>query len=499
MNNKGRNKKIAIVLSYLTMLVQFAVVFWITPYILKVLGKSEYGLYQLVASTASYLSLIGLGFSAAYIRFYSKYKSEDDEDGISVLNGMFMTIFVLMSICCMIVGSIVCINIETVLGNKLDVSQYREARQMFFVLMINMALTFPKSLFVCNTTAHERFVFQKSLILLLDIITPFLQIILLSLNGSALSIVFATFAVTLIDFITNLIFNCTFLKMHFIFGKFDAALFKELTVFTFFIFLNQILDLLSSTNIDNYLIGRLIGTDGVTTYSIGSKINQMFQHVGYPISSVFIPAVYRLVVNGNRSEISNLFVKVGKLQFTILYLIFSGFVIWGKQFVNVWVGEGYLDSYYIALVLMSSLIVALSQNIGIEIQRADNKHQVRSIVYLIIDIGNVLISIPLIRVFGPIGAAAGTAMTGFLGTILFMNWYYKKHIKIAIWEYWANLIKVIVSSIPCIVIIVVIRRHMLNSGIRQMIFQILLYIIMYAVMMYFFVLNKEEKKRIIRH
>ena len=48
-------------------------------------------------------------------------------------------------------------------------------------------------------------------------------------------------------------------------------------------------------------------------------------------------------------------------------------------------------------------IVPLSQNIGISIIQAMNKHKFRSIVYLAIAILNIIISIPLAKQYAGIG------------------------------------------------------------------------------------------------
>ena len=55
-------------------------------------------------------------------------------------------------------------------------------------------------------------------------------------------------------------------------------------------------------------------------------------------------------------------------------------------------------------------------------------HKARAIVYLFIAIANVAISIPLIKLMGPIGAALGTAISLIAGNIIFMNIYYQKRI-----------------------------------------------------------------------
>ena len=93
-------RKTGVVLSYAGELVKILVSLIYTPIMLRLLGQSEYGLYQLVYSVVSYLSLLSLGFGSSYLRFYSRYKAQKDEDGVAKLNGMFMLIFCSISIIC---------------------------------------------------------------------------------------------------------------------------------------------------------------------------------------------------------------------------------------------------------------------------------------------------------------------------------------------------------------------------------------------------------------
>ena len=71
--------KAGVVLSYVSECVKIITNLIYTPIMLRLLGKSEYGLYQLVHSVVSYLSLLSLGFTASYVRFYSRFKAENCE------------------------------------------------------------------------------------------------------------------------------------------------------------------------------------------------------------------------------------------------------------------------------------------------------------------------------------------------------------------------------------------------------------------------------------
>ena len=67
-------------LSYLSMLLGYIISILYTPLMLRLLGQSEYGLYNLVASTVSYLGLFSFGFGSAYMRYYSFYKVSNDKE-----------------------------------------------------------------------------------------------------------------------------------------------------------------------------------------------------------------------------------------------------------------------------------------------------------------------------------------------------------------------------------------------------------------------------------
>ena len=101
---KINQRKAGVILSYAGQLTKILISIIYTPIMLRLLGQSEYGLYQLVYSVVSYLSLLSLGFSSSYMRFYSRYKAQRDEDGVARLNGMFLLIFTSLSIVCVLCG-----------------------------------------------------------------------------------------------------------------------------------------------------------------------------------------------------------------------------------------------------------------------------------------------------------------------------------------------------------------------------------------------------------
>ena len=237
-----------------------------------------------------------------------------------------------------------------------------------------------------------------------------------------------------------------------------------------------------------------IGTD-VAVYGVGGQINSMYIEFSSSVSNVFVPKVNRIVAeSGDDRELTKLFTKVGRIQAIILGLILSGFVFLGIPFVKIWAGSEYVDSYTVALLLIAPVTVPLIQNLGIEIQRAKNMHKARAIVYLFIALANVALSIPLIKVMGPAGAALGTAISLIAGNIFFMNWYYHARIGMNMFYFWKEIAKFMPALIaPCMLGIIIMNFANITGLIKLGVFAII-YTIVYGLSMYFLGMNEEEKQ-----
>lgn len=385
-------------------------------------------------------------------------------------------------------------NIRGIFGTGLTNAEYETARILMGMLIINLAMTFPNSVFNCSITANEKFLFQKFLILLQNIFSPFLTLPLLIMGYGSVGMVSVTTFLTFVLLLSN-IFYC-FKKLHirFEFKKFQAGLLKEMWVFTFFIFLNQIIDQVN-WSVDKFLLGRFAGTTAVAVYGVGGQINTMYQQFSTSISNVFVPKVNRIVAESNdNNQLTKLFARVGRIQFIVLDLILSGFIFFGYPFVKMWAGEEYGASYAVAILLIVPVTVPLVQNLGIEIQRAKNMHKVRSIVYLFIAIANVFVSIPLIKLMGPAGAALGTAISLFAGNIIFMNWYYHARIGMNMIYFWQEIAKFIPALIaPCVVGIAIMKFVNITGPVKLGVFAGI-YAAVYGLSMYFLGMNEEEKQ-----
>lgn len=485
-------------LSYLQMAIGIVIGLIYTPLMIRLLGHSEYGLYNTAASVISMLSVLSLGFNSGYIRFFSKYKTENDADKIYRLNGMYLMIFCVIGIVALISGVTLSAFLECIFGSGLTPGEYALARRLMILLTINLAISFPMSVFSNIISANERFVFLKLLGLIKTVMGPLVTLPLLLLGYKSTAMVIVTLGISLVIDILYMYYVLVVLNNKFFFHRLDKAVFCELFVYTSFIAINMIVDQIN-WNVDKLLLARYRGTVSVAVYSVGYTLFSYYMMFSTVFSGLFTPRVHRIACGdlneGDRQlELSNLFIKVGRIQFMVLGLIASGLVIFGQVFVvRIWAGEGYSESYYVMILLVLSSTIALIQNVGIEIQRALNLHKFRSFMYVIMAFGNLLISVFLCQKYGAVGSAIGTAMSLVFGNGIIMNIYYANKCKLDIVLFWKNIFSVMKGYIlPAIFVVFIRMVH--SSSLLIWIIEIIVYTMVYCISMWCFGMNQYERQ-----
>ena len=409
-----------------------------TPFMLRLLGKSEYGLYNLVASIVAFLGVLNFGFGSTYMRFYLRYKVQDDKKNIAKLNGLFLLVFTIIGMITIMVSIVMANYSELIFGTELTAQEHETARTLLLILTANLAISFPGIVFSSHITANERFVFQKLLNMLSLIFNPFLSIILLLMGYGSIGLAVATTAVRLLVEIGNIVFCFKKLKMRFAFRRFESGLMRSVVHFSFFIFINLVIDQIN-WGVDKFILGRYHGTIAVAIYGVAAQINTYYLSISNVISSVFIPRVHKLVAGNQENLLDDLFTRIGRIQFVVLALLSLSLVFFGKVFFELWAGPEYAESHMIALLLVLPVTLPLIQNIGIEIQRAKNLHYFRSVVYFGIALLNTVLTLILARKYQGVGAAFSTAVALLIGNGLIMNIYNSKRVGLNTVYFWKQI------------------------------------------------------------
>ena len=96
--------KAGALLNYAVIFLNIGVGLLYTPFMLRMMGQSEYGLYSLVASVISYLTILDLGLGNAIVRYTSQYRTEGKQKEQYELFGMFLVLYSVIGAIALMVG-----------------------------------------------------------------------------------------------------------------------------------------------------------------------------------------------------------------------------------------------------------------------------------------------------------------------------------------------------------------------------------------------------------
>lgn len=491
---KKSQLKIGALLSYVSLFVTNIIGLLYTPIMLRIMGQAEYGLYSLIASFIGYLTVLDLGFGNAVVVYTAKYRANGKKEEEKKLHGMFLIIYVFIGIIAGIIGIILYFNVNNLFGAKFTLMELEKAKVMMAILTFNLIITFPLSIFGNILTAYEEFIFTKLLNIVRQLLNPLIMLPLLYMGGRSITMTVVVTVLNIICLLANMIFCFKKLDVKIKFNGFDMKLLKEIFGYSFFIFIAVIVDKIN-WQVDQFVLGAVAGTVAVAIYTIASQINNVYLSFSTAISSVTLPKITKIVETSNSDEeVSNEFVKTGRIQFLVMGLIITGFILFGKEFIYLWAGRGYETSYYIACILMIPVTIPLIQNLGISVLQAKNMHKFRTILYSLISIANIAISIPLARRYGGIGSAIGTGISFIIGNGIIINYYYYKKVGIDIKRFWINILKMSLPMAIWFIISILIKTLVtLEYGWIHLAISALLYTGVYSFVVYVFSMNNYEK------
>ena len=279
-------------------------------------------------------------------------------------------------------------------------------------------------------------------------------------------------------------------------SKWEKGIFKESFFYTLLIFLTTIAAQVNG-NLDNVIIGAFCGAEKVTVYSFGLVIFSMFEQLSTAISGVALPTVSRLIVEPDWKErVQEFIVKLGRVQFALLGAVVVGFTVLGKDFLLLWLGEGFEDVYLIVLILMVPSLFELCVNVCLSVLRAKNMLGFRTGVLVLSTILNLIVSIVWIGKIGYFSAALGTAASFTVGSLIVMNIYYYKKLGFNMLSIYGKIFR---RTLPCLLlagVAIFVSFRFLNGSWLAFLLNGVIFVLVYGGLMLIWGFSEDERKSV---
>ncbi|CAM1339440.1 oligosaccharide flippase family protein [Tenacibaculum aestuarii] len=480
------------ILSYVTIVLTNIVGLVLTPFIIEKLGDAEYGLYTLIGAFVGYISVLDFGLNNTIVRFVAKYRAEKNKEAEENFLGTTILIYGIISLVILFCGALLYFNLDSIFSSSLTNTELEKAKVMFVILIFNLAITLPGGAFAAICSGYEHFVFPRAVNIGRYIFRSLMVVGLLMYGGDAVGLVILDTIMNVLVIVLNSVYVFKKIKVSFSFKGTELALVKKIFSYSVWVFVFALVSQFQ-WKVGQVILGTLTDTVTVAIYAVGIMLGTYYGAFSTAVSGVFLPRATKMIVEESSSlDLTLMMVKIGRISFLVLLLILGGFLLFGRQFVFLWVGVQYEDSWFVATVIMVAYTVALVQSFAHQILEAKSKFAFKAVVYIsFLSLGTIL-GAYLVGSYGIKGMVVGTTI-GWIISQIIMNYYYNNVINLDIKLFF---IKLFSGTLPTFILIMLLSyfiTFITIDGWSGLLIKITFFFIIYSFLMFNLGMNKSEK------
>ncbi len=485
------------ILSYTTIFLTNIIGLLLTPFIIRSLGQSEYGLYILLGSFVGYISLLDFGLSNTIVRFVAKYRANNDKNGEKNFLATVLIIYAVISCFVFLIGTVGYYNLDTIFDKSLTPEELDKAKILMILFVFNMTISLPGGTFAGICSGYEQFVFPRAVNIVRYIIRSALVVIVLIYGGDSISIVIVDTSLNVLIILVNMFFVFKIMKVKIKLLNFNKKLIKKIFSYSVWIFVFAMIGELFWKS-GQMIMGIAISTEAVAIFAVGITLSGYFGAFAGAINSVFLPrATFMVENNSNRIELTDFFIKLGRILTFLLMYVWAGFILFGKNFIELWVGDEYYDSYLITVIIMTAYILPLVQNFANSLIEATGRFKYKAKVYFITISLGIIVGSLLSPYYGYWAITWSYSIFWVISQII-MNIYFDNTLNLDIIFFFKQTF----GKIFFVLVISLCGGYFIDLFLGNtwsyFIIKAILFSVLYLSLTYFFVLNHYEKRLLLK-
>lgn len=494
-------------LAYISIFINIGIALVFTPFLVSHLGKSEFGLFNIVGSFAAYLIVLDMGMNDSVIRYLLQQKIVGDKKTEKNFLANTFIFYAFLALLVALLGVGLYFSLDSLFSKTLLLTEIETLKAMTWIIVVSATITVLSNPVSAYIISRQRFVFITLSSIVLRILTTAILATLLYYGYKADAVVAVTALMSAGLVIIKIAYAHSKLGMRIKLYDLDVRQITKLLKYSAPIFIVVLTEIIY-WKLDNILLGNMISASVVAIYAIGMMFHKYFMSFSTAISKVMMPKIILdLDAGADALEMENILTSISRIQAMVIMLILTGIILYGKAFILLWLGVDYTDAYYVMLLTLIPYSLELMGNIRNIFLQVNHLYWYRAIIIFIIAVVNIVVTVYAIKRWGMVGAAACTGLAITIGYIAvnYLLWF---KLRVNIFRYLYRLAKGILPVIIITlglgtllpVIIALEWEELLAYGPGQswlfLITHIFLYTLVYSFLVRFIALNRHEKERL---
>ena len=436
-----RTRKTGLVLSYMNTFLSMLCGLFLSSFLLRQLGDTDYGVYQTMSAFANYLVLLEFGTGTVLARNLSACRTKgEDELQIEKNISTIWTVTGAMSVVIFLVSVLFYCFIGKIYAGSLSAAQIVQGKRIFVFIIVFLISSFCSQTLSGLALAQEDYAFSSLMsifklisrtLLLAALILKFKNAMIIAAVDASLGLIIAVFTY----------FYCRRkFKVKINFKNFDVLVLKNSLPLCLAMFLQTVVNQ-SNNIVGKFILGVLSGPEDVALYSVALYIYSIFSSLSTIPVSLYMPQVTKDVLSGKEGkELTKTLVQPCRLMVLVSGVVLFGFIACGRQFIDIVYGTDYALAWLMSLLLIFPSFLNMANAVVLNVLDVKNKRLMRSWFLMITTALNIIMTVVGIKLFGIVAVAAATGIATLIQVVI-MNVYYQKVIGIKVIYLFANAFK----------------------------------------------------------
>src|SRR5215472_511175 len=434
----GKSIAKSVLSNWAFLFVNVLVAFWMTPFVVKQLGDSSYGIWALVLQLTGYMGVVDVGLRSALVRFIARLSARKDHAALNRLLSSTLIIYGSLAPTCIVIGLL--LSVYVLPHMQIGSSSLH---------MAQITVVFASGLVACDflfATPHatlaglSRWDLINGVWIIMILIRTALIIIFLKLGFGLVTLAIIQLAAHLVGYSIEVGLIRLFRLVpgfKFVLHKPDRQELQPVVEHSWY---SLLLSLANRINyqVDTIVIGVFLPIGQVTLYVIGLRLIEYLRDTINSSTMVIAPVVSSLEAVGDSSQVRNVLVRGTKYSVMIACFGCVAFLALGKDFIRLWMGPRFQTASGTVLVILTlSVMFSCTQFVSAHVLFGLSKHRINVGWTIVESILNLSLSLALVHRYGIFGVAAGTA----IASLIVRGWFYPRSVLKALGVPWGLYLK----------------------------------------------------------
>jgi O-antigen/teichoic acid export membrane protein len=380
--------------------------FFLTPFMLRHLGTTDYGIWALAGSVIAYGSVLDFGLSGAVIKYVAEYHVQRRTEQLRSVVATALCVYSIMGLVAVLFSFIMAPLFPVLF--QIPVERRASAVRLLLALGLGLGVSIPCTI----TTSVLRGLQRYDLVGVLSFIANLLYaagVVALLLSGGGVLSIGVWGAVVTVVMQAPGIYLIRHVAPELRIGLRDVrrSMARSLASFSSWLFIEDVVSRLQMKTIE-VVIGASMPVRFVTPFSIARRLSELCQILTDQFMKVLIPLASEFNALGHFDRLQALYIAGTRLTLAIFLPVACAMAVLMKPLLTAWVGSAYAAYAPIAIILLVASLINTSQWPAGAVLQGMGRYQAMVMMSSVSAVSSVVLSIVLIRPLGLSGVAIAT-------------------------------------------------------------------------------------------